>query len=515
MKRRILCMGLLLLVLKTVHAQHPLKTPSKDTTQKVQPIASLADTTNPKQKDSLRLQTSGENSAKKDSTGPIDLFEEMRVAQLSQDKSMHGERSVVKTLPHTGVKNSEHKQPATALKGIDSLSWPTMQDSLLQKDTIQSIFTRPVVSDTSSRPVVDSSNLQQGLEGLFNSTEIAQISGNQNTTSIHKDSASSLKDSLLAPTTAVAAQAQVKAPALHQATDTTAAFADTQNGVQAALQAVKGEPLFVIDSILPPPQNTPFTALFQPYKAFDKSTQISSTTSLNILQQQVDYKTSADFTTRYERTAKNAANFKFDVSVIKLNTEVETMGVQLQYDSNQAADSTSSFAKPLFDIVGKKTFLEVDSTGQIMAVDSSELGRQISQVLSGLSMSGGDFEVGSNLGLLLSKVGPFTTGDHWTDTVRHGDNQRLTTYTIKSVVDGSLLVLISGSVRQQGEIKSDGAVFKTQFEGTQQGKLYVDEQTLLVQSRDITFNMKGSVQFNGQLLPASATSKIHEKVTHN
>ena len=82
-------------------------------------------------------------------------------------------------------------------------------------------------------------------------------------------------------------------------------------------------------------------------------------------------------------------------------------------------------------------------------------------------------------------------------------------------MDGELLVTISGTVSQTGEINSDGAVFKTHFNGTQKGKMYVDQQTLLVRSREITLTMKGTVDYNGQSLPASATSKIKEKVTAN
>lgn len=260
------------------------------------------------------------------------------------------------------------------------------------------------------------------------------------------------------------------------------------------------------------PKNTPFTELFQPYSAFNKETQISSTTSLTILQQNVDYKTSADFTTQYQRTGQKEGNFIFDVSVTKLNTEVQTMGVQLKYDSNQKSDSTSTFAKPLFDIVGKKTYLQVDSTGKITAVDNTELGRQINSVLSGLSLSGGDFEVGSNFGLLMSKSGP-QVGDEWSDTVNNGGNNRITTYKVQSIMDGDMMVTISGTVNQTGVINSDGAVFKTHFTGIQKGKMYVDQQTLLVKSRDLTLNMKGTVDYNGQALPASAVSKIKEKVT--
>lgn len=418
-----------------------------------------------------------------------------------------------------------------------------MSDMAVNRDTIQSIFILP-------QPAGDSSTAADSANATSTNQPAAQIGADSASSSARPSTAMTdhnkkVKDSLdqLFAATADAAIAdssksaiansatnkvpaddtKAKAPHLTQVQttgqtpDTTKRPANKPGQDSVTDQSIPKHPsdtsqvADIIDSLAP--KNTPFTELFQPYRTFNKQTNITSTTSLTILQQNVDYKTSADFTTQYQRTGERAGNFLFDVSVVKLNTEVETMGVQLKYDSNKKTDSTSTFAKPLFDIVGKRTFIQVDSTGKITAIDSSRLGRQVNTVLSGLSLSGGDFEVGSNFGLLVSKPGTLDVGQQWTDSVSHGGNKRVTTYKVQSLLDGNLLVTISGTVSQTGEISSDGAIFKTHFTGTQNGKMYVDQQTLLVKSRDITLNMKGTVDYNGQSLPAAGVSKIKEKVT--
>lgn len=261
---------------------------------------------------------------------------------------------------------------------------------------------------------------------------------------------------------------------------------------------------------------TPFEQLFKPYRKFDKNTSIESTTSLTIMQQDVNYKTMADFTTEYQRSGTQGNNFLFDVVVSKLNTEVETMGVQLKYDSNDQTDSTSTFAKPLFDIVGKRSYLKVDTTGKITEIDTSALARQVNTVLSGLSLSGSDFEVGSNFGLLLNRSNDsLVLGQSWQDATTQGTNKRLTTYKIQNILNDELIVVISGTVEQTGEIVSDGVAFKTQFTGTQQGKLHVDKQTGLIKSKELTLNLKGTVLYKDNALPASAVSKIKENVTYD
>ncbi|UAY55108.1 DUF6263 family protein [Arachidicoccus terrestris] len=509
----------------------------------------------------------------------VDIFEEMQKAREQQDKSIKNEQAEEKKQETEGQiglnekKDSIHQNNKGAQEDGSIKTPPSTADSsdlmaandtidIIKKDTIQSIFTLPKpsvtpASDTekiasepvnvpnvpSGRPAnnrVDSTD----LEDIFEVTEDSSAQASQNEQPVRrvenktdnkpghskdKESADNLPIDTLGisqDTTALNRQQENKQEPTQAKTSVQERPAEQLP--DSAMRPKQGEEIqkfngaisdnsitHQIADSLPQPQNTPFTELFQPYRAFDKETQISSTTSLTILQQNVDYKTSADFTTQYQRTGQKDGQFHFDVSVVRLNTEVETMGVQLKYDSNQKTDSTSTFAKPLFDIVGKKTYLEVDSTGKITEVDNTALGRQVNTVLSGLSLSGGDFEVGSNFGLLMSKSGPAEIGQQWSDSVNHGSNTRITTYTIQSILDGDMLVTISGNVSQSGVINSDGATFKTHFTGTQKGKMYVDQQTLLVKSRDITLDMKGTVDYNGQALPASAVSKIKEKVTAN
>lgn len=649
MKSFLLCIGLTLLLARTAHAQDSIKTPFSDTaisSAQVPIIDSLKDSlTGQRLADSTRLpnvdsnhtdsirrryKKSGSDTLRPntaadsinnaagnkgfkndDSSKIVDIFEEMKKAQILQDNSIkkeaetekNGEKKTEKspaayfadTSANASLFQIQQNQVPAAASIADSSQLST-HSNLPKKDTIQSIFTLPAPdtpthTTTNTTPITNPATDSAGVEGGQHSDDLAGskknadtsrpvtvtvtdstkiVSGNSNKDK-NKAAVKAHLDDLFAKTTAQSREDSIATMAAAQklATETALNSTDPSKGVHpqgknadsvsgsvtdtamtmltdstqkppinqqqqpvraavdgsdtnklqrpadsTVLAQLKGDNFTGLDSVTPA-QNTPFTELFQPYRTFDKETKIESTTSLTILQQNVDYKTSADFTTRYQRTGQTEGQFLFDVSVVRLNTQVETMGVQLKYDSNKRTDSTSTFAKPLFDIVGKRTYLQVDSTGRITRVDTTDLGRQVNSVLSGLSLSGGDFEIGSNFGLLLSKSGKVQVGQQWSDSISHQGNRRVTTYTIKNVLDGDLLVEISGTVSQSGDINSDGAVFKTHFTGTQKGKMYVDPETLLVKSREITLNMKGTVDYNDQSLPASAISKIKEKVTTN
>lgn len=272
------------------------------------------------------------------------------------------------------------------------------------------------------------------------------------------------------------------------------------------------------DSLSAPGNSAPnytFRQLFSPYKKFEKNTNIETETNLSILQQNVSYKTNADFNTEYFLKDTVGQQFRFDVSVTKLNTEVETMGVQLQYNSEQKQDSTSTFAKPLYDIVGKHAQLIVDSNDVITQTDTTEMGKKIRSVLGSLSLSsGGDAEVGNNFSLLINRrLEGLKIGDTWKDSAVNGSNKRVNNYKVQNILRNNIIILVTGSVEQTGAIQSDGHTFKTKFSGIQTGKMKIDASSGLIKSKNIIFTMKGTVEFEGKEIPASAISKINEAVT--
>lgn len=238
-----------------------------------------------------------------------------------------------------------------------------------------------------------------------------------------------------------------------------------------------------------------FASIFKPFKTFSKNTSIESVTNLTVQQQNISYKTKADFTTQYMLNRHTGSQYQFDVSVTKLNTRVETMGLQLQYNSQDSVqqDTTSGFAKPLFDIVGKTITLNVDSTGRILSMDTSDTGNKISNVLSGLSIAGEDFQAGNNFGLLFDKnTDSLQNGFSWTDSTQTAGRKRITIYTVQSRLHNDIILLIGGSTQQSGTVWSGGRSFKADFTGSQSGKIIISAATQLIKQRNITYTLHES-----------------------
>jgi len=264
------------------------------------------------------------------------------------------------------------------------------------------------------------------------------------------------------------------------------------------------------------PPSISFYSLFNPHKIFYRVTSISSLTDLNILEQNISYKTQADITTQYAVNDTLNNECTFNVSITKLKAQMETMGIQLRYNSQDSTqDTTSAFAKPLLGIADKNIRLSVDTNGVIKAIDTSSMGEKVMAALSRLSISGNDFQVNNNFGLMLSHNNDsLSLGESWSDSIAFPNgSKRIITYTVQSLLNNEIVLIITGSIIQKGDIQSDGHKFTTDFSGTQLGKIVAAKNTRLVKSRSVTYTLKGSVQVEGKDYPASAVSKINEIIT--
>ena len=259
-----------------------------------------------------------------------------------------------------------------------------------------------------------------------------------------------------------------------------------------------------------------FFALFHPREKFYKTTSISSVTHLNVMEQDVSYATQAALTTQYTVSDTLDDRCTFNVAVTKLNTQVEAMGVQLQYNSQDSTqDTTSAFAKSLLDVVNKTIRVGVDTNGVIRSIDTSDTGKKLSAILAGLAISDNDFQAGNDFGLMLNhNVDSLSLGQSWSDSIVFSNgNKRIITYTVQSLLNNEIVLIVTGSLIQKGVVQSGGRAFPTDFTGTQLGKIVASKSTRLVKLRNITYSLKGVVQVDGKDCPASATSKINEIIT--
>ncbi|MDE1191692.1 MAG: hypothetical protein PW786_06095 [Arachidicoccus sp.] len=261
-------------------------------------------------------------------------------------------------------------------------------------------------------------------------------------------------------------------------------------------------------------QQANFDTVFKPFKSFIKHTSIESTTNLTIKEQKISYKTVADFITKYTLNGVASGKRIFNVSIVKLNTKVETMGLQLQYNSDSVqADTTSSFAKPLFDIVGKNIRVDIDTAGKILSVDTSEVNANINTVLSSLYVNGESFKIGENFGLLYNKnTDNFQLGYVWTNSSENENGKTISKYTVQSLLHNEIILLVQGEIIQNGTFWNNGHVFNTNFTGSHSGKVIIAKDSKLIKQKITVYNLHGTIHYSDGDLPAAAVSRIIENL---
>ncbi len=247
---------------------------------------------------------------------------------------------------------------------------------------------------------------------------------------------------------------------------------------------------------------------------YSKTAKIISYTELNVLQQKVSYKTIADFIANYAviDTADNI--YTIAISVDKLNTEVNTMGVQMHFssDSTLPDSASASFARELYDAVGKPLHVMINHAGVITGVDTSGVGGRLSEVISMLYSGNENISVGNKFSLTFPLADQPAIGDQWKDSAINKNSRILYTYTVKNFFRDRVIIEVHANVFYSGIIESNSKKYNTEFAGTQTGTLEINVNTGMVQSRKMTLSFEGVVLMGNEKIPARSTIEISELI---
>lgn len=246
--------------------------------------------------------------------------------------------------------------------------------------------------------------------------------------------------------------------------------------------------------------------------SYQKKTKIVSNTELTVLQQKVSYKTMADFNTVYNVADTTQDISTITISIDKLNTEVETMGVQMTFssDSSAEAEASTTFAKKLYDAVGKELQIKVNDKGIIAKVDTSDVALKLNKVFSQLYSGNENIAVGNRLSIgYLLPQNP-AEGTQWKDSVVTENGSNHLTYKILQIIRDRAIVSVDAAVIYSGVIESNGKEYDTEFTGTQTGTMEVNINSGLVQARKINISFDGIVLMDVGKVPARSSIDIVE-----
>ena len=195
-------------------------------------------------------------------------------------------------------------------------------------------------------------------------------------------------------------------------------------------------------------------------------------------------------------------------SLTKLKVNMNMMGQNNSYDSDNKDGNNEDMAKVFDDRMNKTTDVMIDNnTGMAIAQkqtdkktdeDAANITENMLKMFSDNSddaVVAGAFEI-----LPAGKK----TGDSWADTSNSKEAKTIRTYTLQSVNGNEAVVKMEMTVKAKNKIDFQEMEFEITTDTKTSGQITLDISTSLVKKRDSVSDITGSFQMMGQDMPITA-----------
>ena len=236
---------------------------------------------------------------------------------------------------------------------------------------------------------------------------------------------------------------------------------------------------------------------------------------MEMMGQTVDMK--MDNTTTSLVEVKNASAQSFDLSstVKRVVMNMNSMGQDMNYDSDKKDQEANEMTKKLGEMVGKTANLTIDSKGYITASDDTSKTAEKAEGFMG--MAGNLANTANKVGASYDMVANFPNkgvkaGDSWVDSTVSPQGKTATSYTVLDVKGGEATVGMDGTVTQSGETENNGMTINLTITGKSKGQYTMDVATGVIKKRMVILDATGTMDMMGQSVPFTMKMNMDENI---
>lgn len=211
-------------------------------------------------------------------------------------------------------------------------------------------------------------------------------------------------------------------------------------------------------------------------------------------------------------------NYSISNTLTKLKINMNMMGQNNTYDSDNKDGNNANMAKIFDDKMNKVNDVMIDKTTGAVIVpkqaatkDNDEDANNISENMMMMFSNTSDAAVVEGAFEILPAGKK--TGDSWADTSKTADTKTIRTYTLQSVTGNEAVLNIETTVKATNKLDFQGMEFEINTDTKTTGQVLFDISTGLVKKRDTVSDITGSFQMMGQDLPI--TAKTTTKTVYN
>lgn len=236
---------------------------------------------------------------------------------------------------------------------------------------------------------------------------------------------------------------------------------------------------------------------------------------MEMMGQTIDMK--MDNTTTSLVEVKNASAQSFDLSstVKHVVMNMNSMGQEINYDSDKKEDTPNEMTKKLGEMVGKTANLSINNKGFITASDDTSKSAEKAEGFMG--MAGNVTNTGNKIGASYDLVANFPekgvkAGDSWADSTTSQQGKMTTHYTVVDVKGAEATVGMEGTVSQTGETENNGMTINLAITGKSKGQYIVDVATGVIKKRSVILDATGTMEMAGQSVPFTMKMNMDEDI---
>jgi Family of unknown function (DUF6263) len=268
--------------------------------------------------------------------------------------------------------------------------------------------------------------------------------------------------------------------------------------------------LFICMSAGAQNKNTESTTLdFKPGQKFQTESTVKSTTSMEMMGQQMDIKADVTVVRQLEIKDKKDKTYNVASTITRMATEMDMMGQNINYDSDKKEDSASDMGKLLKEKINVPVALEMGENGKIIpgkkeAAPAAEEAGNMAAMMKSMGVGDDDAILTDDMFITVPKN--VKAGDVWNDSIIVEGQKTYRDYTVKSIQGNEAVVSIGGKLLTDKKMENQGMEMNLVMESKITGELKVDASTGVIKQRTLTVDGAGNIEMMGQQVPM--TTKV-------
>jgi len=248
---------------------------------------------------------------------------------------------------------------------------------------------------------------------------------------------------------------------------------------------------------------------FKPGQKFQTESTVKSTTSMEMMGQQMDIKADVTVVRQLEIKDKKDKAYNVSSTITRMATVMDMMGQNINYDSDKKEDSASDMGKLLKQKINVPTTLEMGENGKIIpgkkeAAPAAEEAGNMAAMMKGMGIGDDDAILTDDMFITAPKN--MKAGDVWNDSIIVEGQKTYREYTVKSIQGNEAVVTIGGKLLTDKKMENQGMEMNLVMESKISGELTLDASTGVIKQRTLTVDGSGNIEMMGQQVPM--TTKV-------